>query len=246
MGWMDGLSLGASTDSLSQKAAQCFQYGKFKDAIKYLDRLIAVEPEESRWLDLKGCCLTKLGKYKEAHTCLEKATRLSPNNAEAWASRGSVLLKMGKWAAAVDCFGKALKVSSKMPELTRAWIYHSLAEGLFELNRFEEALANFDKALELKVKAETLVGKGQCLHSLGRYDQAVQSYGEALSHSPGHAEAHLYKACSHDKQGQIAEVVTHLEQFLSFASPDDRRVEIANARIRELANVNEHSSTSGT
>lgn len=232
MGWMDGW-LGGN-DSLSRKAAECFQYGRYEQSIKYLDQLIANEPDSSRWLDLKGCCLSKLGRYKQAHECLEQATKLDPRNAEAWASRGTLLHKINRYDKAIDCFNKALKVSRNLPDLTLSWIWHSKGECYLDLNKFQEGLAAFEEALKIQVKAESWVKKGQCLHSLVRYEEAIKSYDEALKLSPGHAEAFLFKAVSHDKLGQSEKVILLLLDFIRYAQPDDRRVEIANARINEL------------
>lgn len=241
MGWLEGLmeaglgtAAGARTNLLVKKAAENFQYGRYRQSIRYLDKLIETDPDQPRWLDLKGCCLVKLGRLAEAHTCLEKATRLDPQSGEAWGTRATVLMQMSRWQQALSCLEKALKLSKRVPEVTRAWMWHQKGECQMELGQLQDAISSFDEAVEINSRAETLVKKGLCLHDLGRFDQAIQSYTKALLLSPTNAEGLLFRACSADKLERTEDVIRDLNEFISRAEPGDKRVEIAVARLNSL------------
>ena len=59
------------------------------------------------------------------------------------------------------------------------------------LERFEEALVSYDRALTLRPDfAEALLNRGASLHELERFDEALASYNRALTLRPNFAEAH--------------------------------------------------------
>jgi Tetratricopeptide repeat/Glycosyltransferase family 9 (heptosyltransferase) len=61
---------------------------------------------------------------------------------------------------------------------------------LRELNRFEEALENYDRALIARPEfAKALSNRGNVLHELTRFDEALASFDRALRVDPEHAEA---------------------------------------------------------
>ena len=61
---------------------------------------------------------------------------------------------------------------------------------LAQLKRYEDALADFDKALAIKADlAEAWVGKGHLLFELRRYDEASCAYEKALTIKPDLAVA---------------------------------------------------------
>ena len=62
----------------------------------------------------------------------------------------------------------------------------------YELKRFEEALASYDRALTLRRDyLEALVNRGIALHHLKRFDEALASYDRALTLRPNFAKAHF-------------------------------------------------------
>ena len=64
------------------------------------------------------------------------------------------------------------------------------ANALYELKRFEEALASCDRALTLRPDyAEALLNRGATLHELKRFEEALESYDRALMLRPDYAEA---------------------------------------------------------
>ena len=61
---------------------------------------------------------------------------------------------------------------------------------LYELKRFEEALASCDRALTLRPDyAEALLNRGAILHELKRFDEALASYDRVLMLRPDYADA---------------------------------------------------------
>jgi tetratricopeptide (TPR) repeat protein len=66
---------------------------------------------------------------------------------------------------------------------------------LRELQRFEEALASYDRALKVQPDfAEALCSRGATLHELKRFDEALASYDRALKVRPDYTETHFNEA----------------------------------------------------
>jgi tetratricopeptide (TPR) repeat protein len=95
--------------------------------------------------------------------------------------------------------------------LHEAWNNRGLA--LWNLGRYEEAIASYDKAVEIKPdKHEAWYNRGLALGNLGRYEQAVASHERALkirqqiNNRKGEADSllalgSLYQQCGKVREG---------------------------------------------
>jgi tetratricopeptide (TPR) repeat protein len=73
-----------------------------------------------------------------------------------------------------------------------ALAHFNAANALYELKRYEEALASYDRALAIQPDfANALSNRGNVLLELKRYEEALASYDRALAIRPDLAEAHL-------------------------------------------------------
>jgi len=67
-------------------------------------------------------------------------------------------------------------------------------KGLYDAGKYEEAIASFDKALEIKPKfADVWNSKGDALRGLKKYEEAVTSYDKAIEADPKNAGAWVNK-----------------------------------------------------
>ncbi|MFQ5880540.1 MAG: tetratricopeptide repeat protein, partial [Dehalococcoidia bacterium] len=87
--------------------------------------------------------------------------------ARAWAS-------LERWQDALLYYGIAAKKLSRFRRRhLRAGAYRERADVLYRLGRYEEALASYDRSLELRPDAAaTLNNRGIALDDLGRYEEA--------------------------------------------------------------------------
>src|SRR5262249_17388754 len=70
------------------------------------------------------------------------------------------------------------------------------------LNRFDEALASYDRALALRPDhSEVLNNRGILLYDLRRLNDALAMYARALALRPDHAEAHWNEALARLRTG---------------------------------------------
>src|SRR4030042_3135174 len=71
------------------------------------------------------------------------------------------------------------------------------AFGLNDLGRFQEALESLDRLEKLRLQEKgdlfVLIGKGYALMGLGRYEESVDYFNEALQMTPGMKDALIHK-----------------------------------------------------
>jgi hypothetical protein len=82
-----------------------------------------------------------------------------------------------------------------MFRLNYAAAFYNRGNALNMLNRFEEALASYDRALALRPDyVEALANRGATLHELQSFTEALASYDHAISLRPDSADVHYNEA----------------------------------------------------
>ncbi len=87
---------------------------------------------------------------------------------------------------------------------------------LHELQRFEEALASYDRALMVRPDyVEALVYRGNALHLLKRLEEALASYDRAAAIRPDHAEALSNRGLTLHEQNRFDEALASYDRALT-------------------------------
>ena len=111
--------------------------------------------------------------------------------------QGDTFRGMRLWELSKRGYEKALELCivqvAESPDSAEAHAKTGLA--LAGLGRHEEALASYDKAIDLDPKrAVTHLGRAQALAKMGRAEEALAAYGRTVELAPSLAEAHLRRA----------------------------------------------------
>ncbi len=136
----------------------------------------------------------------EAKQLAERALELAPESAEAHVVMGVVRATWEwDWAGAEESYQRALSLDAN-----NAYAHHSYSILLAALGRFEEALAEAKRALELDPLA------GSFGHTLGRiyyfarqYDEAQRQYLETLKRDPTDVWSHFFLAIVSEEKGDL-------------------------------------------
>lgn len=84
------------------------------------------------------------------------------------------------------------------------------------LNRFEEAIASYEQAIELKSNLhEAWYNRGNTLWNLGRKKEAIASYDKVIEFKPDFYQAWYEKARCYALQGNIEQAVYNLQQAIN-------------------------------
>ncbi len=117
--------------------------GKGADAEVTYRRAVAVEPAYWGAHSALAAHLFQRGKVDEALAALRKVTELVPSSANAWNNLGASLQMKGDFDGALEAYRHSLRLEPSKDG------YSNLATTHFYLNRFPEAVANYERAAAL-------------------------------------------------------------------------------------------------
>ncbi|KPJ58283.1 MAG: hypothetical protein AMS15_08795 [Planctomycetes bacterium DG_23] len=132
-------------------------------------------------------------------------------DAEAWYDTGLGIAHLGRlennpelFKQAIQCYDNALEIRENYPEAL-----NNKGNALYFLARYQEAIAYFDRALELTDNRapEAWNNKGNALAELGRCEEAIECYDYALQLRPDYPEAWNNKGNTLTKFGRHEEAV---------------------------------------
>jgi tetratricopeptide (TPR) repeat protein len=173
---------------IREHLAMALFYGKqYHESGDVLARLIKDDSYAKRGdiFAALGECQARGGHTRDARASFDTAVRLQPGNGGAWTSLGRTALEMKDYDRAEIALKRALSLDSGSAEPHLLMGYLRLHQ-----SRYNEALASFRKASAIDTKDTVgICMVGFTLERMGRTDQAIQFYGQALKLKPGDAFA---------------------------------------------------------
>lgn len=117
------------------------------------------------------------------------------------------------------------------------WAYFQLARADFELGHFDDALTSAKICLALAPRAESYYNRAVCYQALGRTEEALSDFNEALRLAPTLAPAWLARGTLRSRMERYSEAKTDLDVALDNGSP---RSEVYYQMA--LMNLSQHNS----
>jgi len=134
----------------------------------------------------QGLALHQQGRLIEAEHVYKEILQHASSNFDALHLLGVLALQTGRTQSGVELIAEAIKLNPNL-----AGVHTNLGNGLKDLQRFDDALASFDKAIALKPDyAEAHNNRGIVLQDLNRLDGALAGFDRAIALNPGYAEAY--------------------------------------------------------
>jgi len=178
-------------DALFAEALARHNDGRASDALTLAEQLLAAQPEHLDGLQLAGMAAIQLGDAHKALGFLGDKTRLDPDNPHGHLNHGAALQMNGDLEAAADHFRRAITLDAGLAEA-----HSNLGVTLRDLSRFAEAEDAMRRALSLATATDTrlTVSLASVVQSLGRIDEAIALFDQALLLDPSNADF-IYKRC---------------------------------------------------
>jgi tetratricopeptide (TPR) repeat protein len=188
--------------------------GDSEAALSEYERAIELRENYAEAYNNMGTALRDKQKLEEAEFSYRRAIQIRPNYIEAGNNLSTLLIQQKRYDDALRILGDILKIQPKNIQtlvcVARAQLMrgaHSTAERAarmalaedaesaeaytvlgqiyHELDRYDESVANYEKALKIKPESlETLNFYGIALKSLGRMDEARAMFAKALELQP--------------------------------------------------------------
>jgi adenylate cyclase len=146
--------------------------------------------------------------YPKAKDAVRKALSLDPGLAEAHTSLGLIRFQYDwEWAGAEGEFREAIRLN---PNYAPA--HHYFADYLKAMGRFEEALAEIDKARDLDpLNLAINAGVGHVLYLSRQYDKAINQYRKTVDLDPSFMLTHIWFGRPYLEKGMFPEAISELE-----------------------------------
>ncbi len=156
------------------------QSGDTRMGIDFLERSLAIEPEQTTVLSNLGIGFTQLGSFEKAVDCCSRAIELSPGYAEAYVNRGNALKALMRYDEAILSYKQAVSLNPGDADA------HFNLGGVYkELKVFPAALASYQQATELNPNDADAHGQcGALLLELKLYQDALHYYNRELTLNP--------------------------------------------------------------
>jgi Flp pilus assembly protein TadD len=144
-------------------------------ALRSLDDALAVAPDQTEYLVVRGALRGRLRQYAEAETDLRRVLRLHPAHAPALHELGVVLMNRGLVTEAAELLQRALALQPDRPG-----IYVALGDALNRASQLPAAAEALAKATERNPSDRRAWHiYGRVLDRLRRPDEAAQAYRRA-------------------------------------------------------------------
>lgn len=235
------LSFLAGCASSQQKAEQAkakdprYQYslgvfylngGNADEAIKYLNRCLALDPRYYLAHNAMGLALSVKGNLQEAVKSYERCLEIAPDFSEARNNLGSVYQELGFIDKAEAEF---LKVINDRNYPTKELPNYNLARLNFTKGNTDQAMTYVEAAIKLNARfamAHNL--KGLILERQGRLDDAIDSYKQAVKIVPEDVNFNFNLGSAYFKNRQWGNAEGIFQAILP---------RISDAQIREQVNT---------
>jgi tetratricopeptide (TPR) repeat protein len=181
--------------------------GKFDEAEKLIQEVIAKYPDHAKAYNNLGFCYFNEKQYDKARQAYQKALELyqktDSGNTEELANTydnlGFLDDMTGDNTAALNLYQKAMDTD---PNMWRP--VHNLATLYRELKQYDKAIETFDKALEIDPYAyQTRTFKALTLLDAGRTKDAAKLYSELLAENPFQVYLQTQLAYAYLKGGEL-------------------------------------------
>lgn len=161
----------------SNRGAELLRAGKEKEALVWLRKAVALDPEFARPYINLGVALRRSGDNEGAEKAYRKALELDPEAVSAYQNLASLLRGDGRRQEAEELLALAGKVGSRNP-----FSYLALGDLSFSQRRYEEARRFYRRALRLyRDSAEPYAAMGLVSYATGDTGDAQRWLKKALA-----------------------------------------------------------------
>jgi len=184
---------------LVREAEKEHLYLEYEKALKIYNKVIQLDPDDSRFWARRGTLHEKLGKYELAVADYTKSLKMSPS-ASIYRERAQLYWKWHKPNEAIADFGNALKIDP-----TNVGALRHRCHILRLTGRYKEAIIDGEKAMHPhgKIKQDVYLDVGESYMKLGKYEKAAETYTKLIGRAPDLSGGYYGRAAAYEKLGKV-------------------------------------------
>lgn len=169
----------AANDAQLEKGLAEYRAGRYEAAVEEFTLVLQKDPGYASAFLWRGHAYANLGRIDRAVADYQRSSELAPNSPDAYYGLGYLYAERREYEKAARLYTRALQAD---PSDFASHVERSKA--LFELRRYDDAVADLNEALDVKQDALLYGMRGAALMKLGRYDRALADYDRAIGAAP--------------------------------------------------------------
>ncbi len=171
---------------------------RYPAAILSFDRAIDLKSDFVQAYLMRGKASVANGQLSQAIVDFTGVLKLQPRSTQALLERGAVNLELKKFQLAADDAGQAIGID---PKLAAAYNLRGMA--LRSMGSASQALADFNRAVELAPNDDNYFQRGVTYQGLGRHNLAIADFDQVIQFRPDGASAYFARAESRRAIGDL-------------------------------------------
>jgi len=230
-------------DQALQKGVEAHKAGNAEEADRYYTAILKADPKHSDANHNMGVLAVGVGKVEAALPFFKTALEVNPNVAQYWLSFIDALIKLDRMADARAVFDQAKsngargdgfdRLEKSLVGLEKGSAVNSTEktqeppldqlQGLVNLYTRGQSQEALDQALKLQKQFPRSINLynmiGSANQSLGKLDEAIEAYREAISIKPDFTEAYYNMGIVFQIDGKLSEAIEAYKKAISI-KPD--------------------------
>jgi tetratricopeptide (TPR) repeat protein len=203
----------------------------FDNAESDLSQVARIVPKDASAYGDRGFFYMRRGRFRDALDDFVTGSKLDPQNPLYMYSAARSLVAMEDYAGAVAFYTEAIKTGPR-----EAKHYLARAEAYVRLQRWPEALADYDRAEDLGLPSRAdkyflNAGRGYVATVMRNYPLAIRYLGDALAIDPDAVNVLMWRGYAYERTGDYRAALRDYERAAKF-EPDNISVRDSNARMR--------------
>ena len=108
-----------SVSQLVQIGIRAMDYGTYRRALQYFDRVIEIAPEFAEGWNRRATLYYYIKEYRRSIDDIKETLRLEPRHFGAWSGLGLISVAQENYPGALTAFKKALSINPHLPNIRR-------------------------------------------------------------------------------------------------------------------------------
>ncbi|MEQ8191381.1 MAG: tetratricopeptide repeat protein [Candidatus Eremiobacterota bacterium] len=217
------------------KGQELYNQARYEEAIKYYDRTLDIDNNDTDALNGKKVILQKQGddlynqgNYEDSLEYYEKVLAIDGNDSSALTGKISVFRAQGdeacmdyKYKEALEYYDKALSISPDYKDALngKKSVYTLQGDEFYNQGKYKEAVGYYNKALLVDPgDAYVWYIKGWSLKLMGHYDEALKCFNKTITIDETYIDAWRSKGDVLKDQGHYEEAIIAYDKALKIDS----------------------------
>lgn len=149
-------------------------------ALADYNKAIELNPLDVESFNMRGITHNRKGDHGRAIADFSRAVEIDPNYTFAFSNRGDVYMAMGRFDLATVDYTVAINKMKTRPSVRLGLYYNDRGRAYLALKIYEQALADFNKAIELSPGYDPYYSRGQYYFAKQDYENALADYTKAI------------------------------------------------------------------